>query len=80
MTLTETKVSQKIAKIKCEEMSCNSCKKHITQAVTKLEGIEQLDVNLDTKIITVIINNETTTEQDVLNAVTEAGYEAELIQ
>lgn len=79
MTLTETDVTQKIVKIKCEEMSCSSCKKHITLAVTKLTGIEQVDVNLETKIITVIINNNTTTEQDILNAIIEAGYEAELM-
>lgn len=80
MTLTETVASQKIVKIKCTEMSCGSCKKHITLAIEKLDGIEQLDVNLDTKIITVIINNNTTTEQDILNALDGAGYDAELMQ
>ncbi|MCC6866760.1 MAG: heavy-metal-associated domain-containing protein [Ignavibacteria bacterium] len=79
MTLTQTELSQKIVKIKCTEMSCSSCKKHITNSISKLKGIEKVDVNLETKIITVTVNNPNTTDQDVLNAVIEAGYEAELI-
>lgn len=79
MTLTETETTQKVVKIKCTEMSCDACKRSITKSINQLKGIKSLDINLETKIITVIIDDKLTDEQSVLNAVIGAGYEAELI-
>lgn len=79
MTLTETEVTQRSVKIKCTEMSCNSCKRSITKSIEQLQGIKKLDINLETKIITVIFDDEKTDEQSILNAVIGAGYEAEII-
>ncbi len=79
MTLTETETTQKVVKIKCTEMSCDACKRSITKSINQLQGIKSLDINLETKIITVIIDDKLTDEQSVLNAVIGAGYEAELI-
>ncbi len=79
MTLTETEVTQRSVKIKCTEMSCNSCKRSITKSIEQLQGIKKLDINLETKLITVIFDDEKTDEQSILNAVIGAGYEAEII-
>jgi len=79
MTLTETAVNRKIVKIKCTEMSCDACKKSITKSINQLRGIKSLDIDLETKIITAIIDDTMTDEQSVLNAVVGAGYEAEII-
>lgn len=80
MTLTENrKQLKKVVKIKCTEMSCDACKRSITKSINQLKGIKSLDINLETKIITVIIDDKLTDEQSVLNAVIGAGYEAELI-
>lgn len=79
MTLTESDTTQKVVKIKCTEMSCDACKRSITKSINQLQGIKSLDINLETKIITVIIDDKLTDEQSVLNAVIGAGYEAELI-
>ncbi|NOS83619.1 MAG: heavy-metal-associated domain-containing protein [Ignavibacteria bacterium] len=79
MTLTETEVTQKSVKIKCSEMSCDACKRSITKSIEQLQGIKKLDINLETKIITVVFDDEKTDEQSILNAVIGAGYEAEII-
>jgi len=70
---------EKTIKIKCTEMSCDACKRSITKSINTLEGIIKLDINLETKIITVIADDSKTDEQSVLNAVIGAGYEAELM-
>lgn len=66
-------------KIKCTEMSCDACKRSITKSIDTLEGIIKLDINLETKLITVSIDDSKTDPRSVLNAVIGAGYEAELI-
>lgn len=80
MTLTETEVTQRSVKIKCTEMSCDACKRSITKSIDQLKGIKKLDIDLETKIITVIYDDEKTDEQSILNAVIGAGYEAEIIK
>lgn len=79
MTLTETAVSQKVVKIKCSEMSCEACKRSITKSISQLNGIKTLDIDLETKIISVIYDDAVTDEVSILNAVINAGYEAEII-
>ncbi|MBL8015653.1 MAG: heavy-metal-associated domain-containing protein, partial [Ignavibacteria bacterium] len=59
--------------------SCDACKRSITKSINMLEGILQLDIDLETKLITVKIDDSKTDPQSVLNAVIGAGYEAELI-
>ncbi|MBE2217490.1 MAG: heavy-metal-associated domain-containing protein [Ignavibacteria bacterium] len=70
---------EKTIKIKCTEMSCDACKRSITKSINMLEGIIKLDIDLETKIITVIIDDSKTEALSVLNAVVGAGYEAELV-
>ena len=79
MTLTETAVTSKIVKIKCTEMSCDACKRSITKSINQVPGIESINIDLETKMITVVIDDTLTDEQSVLNAVIGAGYEAEII-
>lgn len=61
-------------------MSCDACKKSITRSINQLQGITKLDIDLETKIITVEIDDSKTDEQSVLNSVIEAGYDAEIIK
>jgi copper chaperone CopZ len=79
MTLTETTVTQKIVKIKCNEMSCDACKRSITKSINQLQGIKSLNIDLESKKITVIYDDTATDELSILNAVVGAGYEAEII-
>ncbi len=67
-------------KIKCAEMTCEGCKRSITKSINKLNGIKELDINLDTKIITVSFDDSITNSDNILYAIAEAGYEAELLK
>ena len=75
----ETLHMEKTIKIKCTEMSCDACKRSITKSINMLEGIIKLDIDLETKMITVIIDDSKTDALSVLNAVVGVGYEAELV-
>lgn len=77
--MIETTLTEKTVKIKCTEMSCNACSRSITKSINALDGIIKLDIDLETKIITTVIDESITDEKEVMNAVIEAGYEAELI-
>ena len=78
-TMIEVTLAEKQVKLKCTEMSCNSCKQSITRSIKKLDGIIELIIDLKSKIITVTIDDSKTDADSVLNAVIEAGYEAEII-
>lgn len=78
--MIEIILAEKTITIRCSEMSCKACKHSITKAVNKIEGIIKLDINLEDKIITVVLDESKTDEQSVLNAIIGAGYDAELIK
>ncbi|MBZ0202863.1 MAG: cation transporter [Ignavibacteria bacterium] len=65
--------------IRCTEMSCGACKSSITKSINQLSGITGLYIDLDSKIIEVSYENTVTGQKAVLNAVLDAGFEAELI-
>ena len=71
--------AEQTIKIKCSEMTCDGCKRSITKSINTLKGITKLDINLESKIITVIFDDSKTDTQSIINAVIEAGYEAVLL-
>ena len=73
-------VKNKTVKIKCTEMSCAGCKKKITQSINNLDGIKKVDVDLETKIITITFDESKTNAVKIIGAIAEAGYESELIE
>jgi P-type Cu+ transporter len=70
----------KTVTIKCTEMTCEGCKREITRYIKLLDGIEKLGVNLDTKIITVTFDDSKASEKDLLKAISDAGYESEVVK
>lgn len=70
----------KTVTIKCTEMTCEGCKREITRYIKQLDGIEKLDVNLETKIITVTFDDSKASEKDLLKAIEQAGYASELVK
>lgn len=73
-------MKNKTIKIKCSEMSCAGCKKKITQSINNLEGVIEVHIDLETKIITVTFDETMTNPDKIAGAITEAGYESELIE
>ena len=59
---------------KVEGMTCAVCAKRVQKVVSKLNGVEDADVNLATEKLTVKYNEEILDEKDIMNAVEKAGY------
>lgn len=59
-------------------MSCAACERHVRDAVLKLNGVEEVNVNLLSNSMNVKYNPETVTEVQIVAAVKNAGYGAEL--
>lgn len=55
-------------------MSCNHCKKTVTEAISRIPGVTGVEVDLGTGKVTVTFSGEPD-DQKVLEAVEEAGYE-----
>ena len=60
--------------LKVEGMMCDHCKKHVTNALSKMEGVTEVQVNLETKTAAVTTNREISMEE-FAKVIEEAGYE-----
>jgi copper chaperone len=56
------------------DMSCEHCRKAVTEALTGCEGVENVDVDLETKLVTV--TGTSLDDAALRSALDEAGYEA----
>ena len=55
-------------------MTCDHCKNSVTQELTKLDGVTEVDVDLATGAVTVATERELG-QDEVREAVDEAGFE-----
>jgi copper chaperone len=55
-------------------MTCEHCVASVTEELSELSGVQQVDVRLDSGSVTVTSDRELGTDE-VLAAVTEAGYQ-----
>jgi copper ion binding protein len=55
-------------------VSCQHCVAAVTSEVSKLAGVERVQVNLDTKIVTVE-HGDAVAPAQIVEAIKEAGYE-----
>lgn len=55
-------------------MSCDHCKRAVTEELTDVRGVASVDVDLDTKLVTV--TGEPLDDSALRAAIVEAGYEA----
>ncbi|CAB3724125.1 hypothetical protein LMG22037_05023 [Paraburkholderia phenoliruptrix] len=62
--------------LEVKDMTCGHCADHITKAVKNVDPSATIDVNLNEKRVTVA---SALPAQDVLHAVSEAGYSPVLI-
>lgn len=72
-------IKNETIKIKCPDMHCAGCKEKITEAVNSLVGILELNVDLESKVVTVTYNTKKTSKDKILEKLAEAGYEGEII-
>lgn len=64
-------------KFKIGGMSCAACVKHVEDAVKKINGTDNISVNLMTGLLYVDISSPAT-QKDIITAVTKSGYSAEI--
>ena len=53
---------------------CEHCKKHVTNALSKMEGVTEVNVDLEAKTATVTMEREIPMEE-FAQVITDAGYE-----
>ena len=73
----ETKKMKKQFAIK--GMSCNHCVANVEKAINGLEGIDKVKINLKKEQGTVKFDDSKVSADQIASAVTEAGYETEVI-
>lgn len=56
------------------DMSCDHCKQAVSAELAEVAGVESVDVDLDTKLVTV--RGHELDESTLRAAIEEAGYEA----
>jgi copper chaperone len=61
--------------IKVEGMSCMHCQLRVKKAVEAVEGVQRVDVNLQTKQVTVDYEEGKVNLEKVKAVIREAGYE-----
>ena len=57
-------------------MSCSACSAAVQRAMDKLNGVNSADVNLLTNSMTVVFDENTTSEDIIISTVRAAGYDA----
>lgn len=68
----------KVAVLQVHGMSCEACVRHVTNALMALEGVEKADVSLEKKEAVVNYNPERVRLEQMVQAIEEEGYEAQL--
>jgi copper chaperone CopZ len=63
--------------LKVSGMSCNACVRHVTRALSGIEGLELKDVEVGSARLT--YDDTIVPERAVIDAVRAAGYDAELV-
>jgi len=59
--------------ISIEGMTCHNCVRHVTEALTELDGVSDVKVDLEGKKANVVVNPQVT-DIALKEVVTEAGY------
>ncbi|MBX3044620.1 MAG: heavy-metal-associated domain-containing protein [Candidatus Kapabacteria bacterium] len=56
---------------------CEHCKENIEKALNKVAGVEKSNLDLDTKVATVKYDSTRTNVDELRNAISKAGYNAD---
>ena len=66
-------------KFDVQGMTCSSCQAHVQKDVSKLNGVKDVNVNLLLNNMIVEYDEKLTNSDKIINAVQEAGYNANLV-
>lgn len=62
-----------------ERMSCALCPLTVRKAMERVDGVQQVDVDYDTRTATVTFDDSSTTAAEIAQASTDVGYPATLV-
>ncbi|SFS49584.1 copper ion binding protein [Marininema halotolerans] len=62
---------------KVKGMSCDHCKKAVTEALEKIAGVESVTVDLENGVAVVTHQDDTVEYKKMKDAIEEQGYEVE---
>lgn len=62
--------------IRIEGMMCGHCQASVTKAISSVDGVSAINVNLEEKQATVTYNPEKTNVDIIKAAIVDAGYKA----
>lgn len=79
MTIGKEKIMQK-AKFNIQGMTCSSCQAHVEKAVSKLEGIKSVNVNLLSNTMVTEYDENIIDTEKIIKAVIDAGYGANIYE
>lgn len=71
-------VFKMIKEFKVEGLKCSGCAKTVENAVSAVEGVEKASVDFEAKKLIVEFQQNRVGEQKIIEAVSKAGYQAEL--
>ncbi len=60
-------------------MTCSGCSSTVSKVVGRLQGVKSVEVVLEEKYMTVDFDETTLTNDDVIKAVYNAGFDAKVI-
>lgn len=80
MKVREMAINMKKQKFAVTGMTCSACSSHVEKSVRKLQGMEQVSVNLLTNSMQVSYDEAFCKEEMIIEAVEKAGYGASLMQ
>jgi copper chaperone len=66
----------KETRLKVQGMTCGSCVRHVTQALSALDGVDSVQVSLQKGEVCVLHDPEAADESQFIKALSEEGYEA----
>lgn len=66
-------------RLNAPDISCKSCANAITNALSKLNGVQQVTVDVPTKMVEVHFEEDKVTVEAVLQRLDEAGFPATVV-
>jgi len=62
-------------KLNVEGMSCSHCEKAVKNALSEIQGVSDVAVDLEGKTVTVVYDTEQAEEDNLAEAIEDAGYD-----
>lgn len=64
--------------LRSEDLSCPSCVSNIESTLNNMEGVQEAEVHFNTGRIEVEHDNEAVSEQNLIDAIRDTGYQAKV--